>query len=175
MPHRYLTHRLAAGGRVAFATANMPSTWILVADGARARILAEDPAGDLAEVRCFSNPEGRAHGRDLTTEGPPTVHESVGNSRHAIEPHTTARAKASDRFARELGDELRRGRNERLFERLVIVAPPRFLGCLHRALDPALRASIAEELPLDLTRLKPAELHARLLATPKREPGATGA
>lgn len=164
--------RPAAGRRVvANATANMQTTWILVADGARARILASGPDGDLVELQCFSNPEGRAHGRDLATEGPPTVHESVGASRHSIEPHTTAREKAADRFARQLGEALHRARNDHAFERLVIVAPARFLGFLHRTLDPSVRSCIVNELHLDLTRLTPAELRSRLRAAPARAPG----
>jgi protein required for attachment to host cells len=143
----------------------MTKTWILVADGARARLF-EAAAGDspLAEVECFANPEGRAGARRMGTGPLPRVHESVGPARHAIEPHTTAREKVTDRFARILGEALERGRSERRYERLVLVAPPRFLGALHDHLGARLRGQLAGEIRRNLTALPPAQIRSRLPA-----------
>src|SRR5215471_15383407 len=110
----------------------MASTWILVADAARARLFEPAPTdGRLVEIECFINPEGRAGARRTTTHRPPTVNESVGTARHAIEPHMTPREKTASRFAHTLSVALERGRARCRYERLVLVAPPRFLGALH--------------------------------------------
>ncbi|HEX6612847.1 MAG TPA: host attachment protein [Rhodanobacteraceae bacterium] len=140
----------------------MQPTWILVADRARARILEISDEEPLAEIACFANLESRARARDTTTHRLPRVNESASAARHAIEPHTPLREKASQRFARLLGDALERGRDEHRYERLVLVAPPRFLGSLHEALDDPLRECVVEEIGHDLTMLPIHALRERL-------------
>ena len=91
----------------------MTSTWILVADAARARVFeATGRSEPWQEVACFANPDGRAPGRHATTERAPRVNESMGGARHAIEPHTSLRDKSTERFAHMLGEALERGRND---------------------------------------------------------------
>jgi protein required for attachment to host cells len=139
------------------------NTWILVADGARARLFeTATPADTLTEVACFANPGGRSPGRSFTTGRPPSVHESLGATRHSIEPHTTLRAKTTDRFARTLNDELERARNGHRYDRLVIVAPPRFLGALHGTFSKPLRECVVAEVKRNLTALHPSDIRAHL-------------
>lgn len=141
----------------------MNALWILVADGAHARIFQGGKTDStLTEVGCFINPEGRAHGRDITTEGPPTVQEGATPTRHGIEPHTTLREKSAERFARSLDETLLRARDERKYERLVIIAPPHFLGELKQHLSARVRERVVGEIPRNYTALPPAELHQHL-------------
>lgn len=118
----------------------------------------------MNEVGYFANPEGRTHGRDSTTGRPPSVDESMGAARHTIQPHTTLREKSAERFARTLTAALERGRNEHRYERLVLVAPPRFLGVLHGTFDRPLRDCVAGEVRRDLTAMPPASIRSRLPA-----------
>ncbi len=142
----------------------MTSTWILVADAARARLFASDrPGGPWSVVSCLTNPDGKAPGRHATTERAPRVMESVGTARHAIEPHTTLRDKSTDRFAHMLRQELERGASEHRYEHLVLVAPPHFLGALHGILDKALRDRVSGELHNDFTALDDLEVRERVL------------
>jgi len=139
------------------------NTWILVADGARARLFeAASPDDGLNELACFANPGGRSHGRNFTTARPPTVDESVGAARHSIEPHTTLREKTTDRFARTLKDELERARNDHRYAQLVIVAPPRFLGALHGTFPKPLRDCVVAEVKRNLTALRTSDIRAHL-------------
>ncbi|HEX7130181.1 MAG TPA: host attachment protein [Rhodanobacteraceae bacterium] len=140
----------------------MQPTWILVADRARARILEISDEEPLTEIACFASPESRVRARDTTTHRLPRTNESASAARHAIEPHTPLRQKSSQRFARLLGDALGRGRDEHRYERLVLVAPPRFLGSLHEALDEPLRACVVQEIGHDLTTLPIHALRERL-------------
>ncbi|MDE2156876.1 MAG: host attachment protein [Xanthomonadaceae bacterium] len=141
----------------------MTKTWILVADRARARLLAIGSSEKaLNEVACFTNPDGRAPGRHATTERAPRVNESVGPARHAIEPHTSLREKSEDHFAHTLIDALERGHHEHQFDQLILVAPAHFLGVMHDCLDKPLRACVVDEIRHDLTALPLAEIYPRL-------------
>lgn len=149
----------------------MTTTWILVADSARARLFEADPIGGLRELECYANPEARAGTRGMTTDRPPTVNESVGSARHALEPHTSRRAKVAANFARTLRDVLEPALGTRRFHRLVLVAPARFLGDLHAAFGKPLRACVAAEVRRDFTHLSASELRSRLPAAALRAPG----
>lgn len=141
----------------------MPTTWVLVADGAKARlfeIAAKD--AQMTEIDCFAHPEGRAAGRDLTTERRPMVEESATSVRHALEPHTSLREKSAERFVRELRDVLQNGHAQGRYERIVLVAPPHFLGVLRSGLGDHLSERVTAEIRRDLTALPPGEVRARL-------------
>jgi protein required for attachment to host cells len=148
--------------------ATKKSTWILVAGRARARLfeLAQhDDESELIEIKDFVNPEGRGSEREQVTERRASTHESVGATRHAIEPHTSLRDKSANRFAQELGESLEHGRIAHRYDRIVLVALPHFLGTLHAKLNRQVCESIVAEIPHDLTTKEPAEIRSYL---PKR-------
>lgn len=143
------------------ATRNV--TWVLVADGARARVLAFDRTGNrLTELpeRAFSG--SRQRSRDLGSDKPGRTFDSVGAGRHAKAPATDPHRRAESEFLRDvvewLADPERAGR----FDRLVIVSPPRALGEIRRFLPEALARRVVRELALDLTRSDPSEIQAHL-------------
>ncbi len=141
----------------------MSKTWVLIADSARARLFEIEPSDKgLSEVACFNNPDGHALGRGTATDRLPRVNESVGPVRHAIEPHTSLREKSTDHFAHGLSETLERGYHDHLYERLVLVAPDRFLGMLHKNFSKTLIACIAGEVRHNLTALPVSELQSRL-------------
>lgn len=143
----------------------MSTTWILVADSARARLFETGDGGALNELGCYTNPEARAGTRAMTTDRPPTVNESVGSARHSLEPHTSRREKVAGNFARSLREILEHAQNAQRFERLVLVAPARFLGDLHTSFGKHLRASVVAEIRRDFTHLDATNLRAELPAT----------
>lgn len=139
----------------------MQATWVLVADAARARLF-EAETGTLNELGCYVDADSRGGARGLATGRPPTVNESMGSARHSIEPHTSPREKAAARFARSLREVLEQGQHAQRFARLVLVAPPRFLGALHAAFGRPLRDCVIAEIRRDFTQLAPENIHARL-------------
>lgn len=146
----------------------MKSTWILVADRARARLLElvpRDDGSDLIEIGDFVNPEGREAEHDLVTERRPRTQESAGTARHAIEPHTSLRDKSDNRFAQELGASLEHGRVAHRYEQLVLVALPHFLGTLRATLNRHVCACIVAEVPHNLTTKSLAEIRSHLPGT----------
>jgi protein required for attachment to host cells len=139
----------------------MPTTWILAADRAKARLFAFDGAvGAISEIGTFANPEGR--GRHPAQDRLPRTHDRQGPGRHAIEPRTSNRDKTDDSFARELDAALERGRLDHRYRDLVLVAPPRFLGVLNAALGDKVRACVVAELPKGITSADKREIVAHL-------------
>ncbi|HEX7111649.1 MAG TPA: host attachment protein [Mizugakiibacter sp.] len=141
----------------------MGKTWVLVADRVRARLFEfEDEKPALNEVEVFVNPEGRDPAGSRGDMRPTRSVESVGGARHAIEPHTTPEAKYADRFARRLHDALEQGRVQHRYERLVLVAPPRFLGALHGVLGKNVRSHVVSEVRRNLTAMTPQQIREHL-------------
>lgn len=144
----------------------MDKTWVLVADGGRARLfeLADFSDEDMVEVKAWANPEGRMAGRDLQANRPGRTHDIAGSHRHAMEPEVTPREKSNERFAHDLTDELERGRVEHRYDRLVLVAPPSFLGTLNGKLGKQVSERVAMRIDKDLTVLSPGEIRDHLPA-----------
>jgi protein required for attachment to host cells len=65
-------------------------------------------------------------------------------------------------FARELADALERGRTDHRYERLILVAPSKFLGALHDQFDEPLRRCVIGEVHRDISTLSPSEIHDRV-------------
>src|SRR5258708_39862091 len=110
----------------------MDTNWILVSDSSRARLF-EELASSLAlrEIADFANPEGRAMDRERTSDaqGRYSSNGEIGKS-HTDAADISAAEHATDVFAKEMVDYLEKGRVEHRYGRLVVMAPPRFLGKL---------------------------------------------
>lgn len=140
-------------------------TWILVADGAKARILERlGPSGALlpASDKCFSESEAREPTRDIGTERPGRVHESADVSRHAMAPRVDWHRFAKERFANTVAAALEDAAKQKKYEALVLVAPPQALGDLRRALGQHAKALVEGEVGKDLTNIPDHEIAAHL-------------
>src|SRR5215510_11274443 len=129
-------------------------TWIIVADGSRARFLANEGPGKGLHVaidREFSHkaPPTRA----LGTEKPGRTAPAGGPSRSAIEPHVDWHQFEKDKFSQEMADLLNNAAARKSFDNLIIVAPPRTLGTLRSALSTHTTERIRAEIPKDLTQV----------------------
>ncbi len=139
----------------------MSTTWILVAHDAGARFFeSHGPGKGLQLVEEVDHPEGRARDGDIDTDRPGrSFRKNSGDPRRAAmsrseSPHE--RIVAS--FARDLAHRLQRGRMQREFGRLVLVAPPRLLGLLRSSLDAPTQQLVVGSLDKDLAWAKEAEL-----------------
>ena len=149
------------------------TTWIIAADASRARILqVMDRDGRLDEVEDFVNPSARLHERDMTTDAEPRFngHGGVGKagSGRTGGPGNDREAKRkgeyeTEVFVRQLGDYLDKARNAHRFDRLHLIAPPKFLGQLRKELAGEVQKLVSDELPKDLSGLDTRELEQRLL------------
>ena len=146
----------------------MATTWIVAADSSRARVLQVlDREQKLQEVQSLSNPDGRAHERDLQTDAEPRWSGHGGMGKPGASPNS---GPASDRetqgpnehamrtFAREIGRFLEKARTEKRYDELVLVAPPKVLGALRGELDKEVQKLVADDMPKNLSWLSEREL-----------------
>jgi protein required for attachment to host cells len=106
-------------------------TWIVVADGAQARILLNTGRANGVEQvpnATFHDTHDASH--ELGTERPPRVHESHGNARHSIEPKSDLHEQRKEQFLLKLSRFIDEARRTREFESLIVVAPAQALGRL---------------------------------------------
>jgi protein required for attachment to host cells len=139
----------------------MPTTWILAADSARARLFALDgERATLRELEDFVHSAGRQKGRELSADAKA---RNFVRGRHdraaASEPHTLPEDVEEQRFARELADRLERGRTANAYDRLCLVAPPRFLGRLREALSKEAHKRVSQSVAKDLVALDAATVY----------------
>jgi len=142
----------------------MTTTWIIAADSSRARILqVTDREKALAEIDDLLNPEGRVDDRQLTTDAHARFHGGGGGSAPASDlDETSAAEHATELFAKRVGDYLDKARTAHKYDRLHLVAPPRFLGQLRKELGKEVQKLVTDELPKDLSWLKTRDLQERL-------------
>lgn len=130
-------------------------TWILIADGARARILENDgPGHGLKPVPDCEFEADRLRDQDIDADRPGRAFDSHGQGRHAMEAPTSPARKAKEIFARQLVTHLEKALAKQAFERLVVVAPAKTLGDIRAALPKDLAARLTGELAKDLTKIR---------------------
>ena len=143
-----------------------PRTWIVVADGARARFfVASDDGRKLASVRRVDMvaPASRGRTRDLERDRPGRAYASSrSGTRHALEPAHDPHKLAKHRFAAELAQVLDSACSRRDFDQIVLVAPRRSLGELRDLMTARVRRCIAREVAKDLTNETASGLWRRL-------------
>ena len=134
-------------------------TYVLIADGARARILENNgPDNHLIAVEglMFTGEHGAT--RDLVSDREGRSFSSQGSGRSAIEARSDPHRELKAGFARQLADVLARELAADRFHRLVIVAAPATLGDLRAAISDKVRTTVIGEVAHDLTKTPNAEV-----------------
>lgn len=135
------------------------TTWILIADGARARIFANlGPGKGIAPVEGGVLKSDHAPSRELASDRPGRTFESADVTRHAIDPAQDPHRELKRAFAVRLATFIEEHLAENAFDRLVLVAPPVTLGDLRAALSNPVKQRVSAELDNDLTNTPVEEL-----------------
>lgn len=133
----------------------VPTYWFVVANSTRARVIAiTGRQGQPTEIAAWVHPESRLHEQELTSDLPGRSFDSHGQGRHAVSARTSPKELEARHFAREIVERLDKARGDRVFDRLVLVAPPQFLGLLRKNLSAPMTKLIAAEVAKDLTTLE---------------------
>lgn len=141
----------------------MSSTWILLAHRSGARILANPgPGKGLQPVEEIPHPEGRLKNQDFDADKPGRAFDSHGTARHAMEREHPPVEQAAIAFAKRLAEHLERARAAGRYDRLVLVAEPRFLGWLRESLSPETAQRVLASVDKDLADTDPRTLPERL-------------
>jgi protein required for attachment to host cells len=150
----------------------MTTTWIVSADAGRARIFAEtDPRQPYVEVEDMVSATARLRVSDINTDrlGPTAAGQSIHNTGGATpnkqyQPAQTPEERDAEFFARDICNFLLKGWQEQRFQKLELVAEPKFLGVLRGQLDNQLKPLVDLELNKDYSHCNAHQLREQLQA-----------
>ena len=129
----------------------MNTTWILVANAARARLFENTGIGKgLNLLSEFDHPQSRLKSADLVTDRAGFM-QSTGNGQGAYQPSTDPKQNEATHFAHEIAQNLEHGRGQNKYERLILVAGAPFLGKLKSHLSHQTLALTSDTLEKDYT------------------------
>lgn len=135
------------------------TTWIVIADGSRARIVVPREGGKGFDIVSeTASEEAHAPSREIGSDRPGRTQESGYSARHGIEPRQDPHEERKAAFIRNLAVRLNQAAAQKRFDGLILFAPPRCLGELRDALDDGARGKIKAATPKDLTKLPLGEL-----------------
>ncbi|MBL6952483.1 MAG: host attachment protein [Alphaproteobacteria bacterium] len=129
-------------------------TWILIADGAQARVFeTETGAKGLVAVKGGDFKAANLRSREIDADKPGQGFSRAGDGQRRMQPQTDSHRHAEAQFARHLAEFLQQGQQRRAYDDLVIVAPATALGDLRAALAPGVKKLVKAELTKDLVHI----------------------
>ncbi|WP_232539953.1 host attachment protein [Azohydromonas aeria] len=154
----------------------MATTWIVLADEGRARILAQEQRGaELQEVTELTDAAAHADEADLQRDA--AGRRAHGGTGPISSITTSAGAdkleQEADLFARRVAEHLAQALQKQHYGALHIAAAPKFLGRLRQHLSPQVQALVQQEINKDLLQFKGRDLAERIFGEQPRH-GASG-
>ena len=129
-------------------------TWVLIADGAQARVLENTgPGKGLTQVDGLDFAIESKQAQEIMAERPGRTFSSVGSARSGIEPKTDPVAYRETQFVKSLANMLDRQQQNGAYDRLIIAAAPIALGDIRKAMSAGVKKTVVAELDKDLTNL----------------------
>lgn len=133
-------------------------TWIVVSDASRARIFeSRGTLERLTLVGELAHPESRYKSGELGAKRHSTVTGATG-IHGGLSQQTSPKETEAERFARLVATRIDEGATHNTFVRLVLVAPPHFLGLLRKRIGPAAQATLHITVDKDYTHVSAHEL-----------------
>ncbi len=130
-------------------------TWVLIADGSRGRLYSVLQKGaPWTLIKEYTHPASRVSEGGLTDSPPGRTHGSVaGGARSSMESKTSPKEVQLEHFAHELSGALTEGHGKQAYNRIVLVAPPHFLGLLRKTITDTVSKLIVGALNKDYMHL----------------------
>ena len=129
-------------------------TWILLVNGAQAKVFAHSGAGTgLTAVRDLMLEQEPLKAGEIMADKPGRSFSSGSDGRSAMEYSTDPVDVRETRFVKSVADALDRKHQESAFSRLIIAAAPSALGDLRSALSDQVKEAVIAEMDKDLTNL----------------------
>lgn len=137
------------------------TTWILIADGAQAKVFEHTgPGKGLRALEDLQFEQEPLQAQEIMADRPGRSFASAGSARSAMEYSSDPVAVRERRFVEKVAEELDKHLQKGEFERLIVAAAPTALGDIRPAFSKALKAAIVAELPKDLTNIPTPKLEA---------------
>lgn len=138
-------------------------TWVLIADGAQARVLENTgPGKGLKQVEGLDWAIEPLQAQDIVSDRSGGNRTPGGFGRGGMEPKTDPVEHRETEFVKSVAATLDRHQQKGDFDRLVIAAAPIALGDLRKAITPAVQKTVVAELNKDLTNTPTAQLDKHL-------------
>ncbi|MDB5472964.1 MAG: host attachment protein [Devosia sp.] len=129
-------------------------TWVLIADGAQARVLENTgPGKGLKQVEGLQWSNEPLRAQDIVSDRP-----GSGGGGGSMASRTDPVEQRESDFVKSLAVILDQQQRKGAYDRLVIAAAPIALGDIRKAITPAVKKTIVAELNKDLTNLPTAQL-----------------
>jgi protein required for attachment to host cells len=142
----------------------MKPTWIVIADGSRARLFEQTaPDERWRELRAWVNPASRLRTESLAFDQLGRASKGQPGAISFV-PRTTPRQREHRRFAHELARHLDLGVRSGQCDGLVLIASRSMLGELRQALPVQAAKRVRWSAPVDLTSFSGRELETRFEA-----------
>ena len=140
-------------------------TWIVVADGAHARIYANDGPGKGLRPALERDYEAKLPEkvRDILSDKRGRQTAAPHTARHAMDPRTDPRRHIEQEFARTIAEMLGETAQAKFYDRLILVAPPKTLGNLRAELPKHAAALVTGTLDKDLVPMDDAAIEKHLI------------
>jgi protein required for attachment to host cells len=140
-------------------------TWMLVADGGRAKVfrLGAKP-GQIEELQRLESSTMHMPSRDLVSDGSGRDFDVRGPGAHTKIPRSDPHDLEEREFAQRIMQRIERAAQQDRFKELVIVADPRTLGSLRKSMPRSVATRVIKELNRDLTALSGTEIDRRVRA-----------
>ena len=138
------------------------TTWILIADGAQAKVFEHSgPGKGLRIVEDMQFEQAALQAREIMADRPGNSIGSQGaRNSGGVEYSSDPVAVRERRFVENVAEQLDRHLQQGAFDRLIVAAAPTALGDLRPAFSKGVKATIVAELPKDLTNIPTAKLEA---------------
>ncbi len=129
-------------------------TWILIANGARARVLEHAGRGArLSPVKNMDFSSETLSVSQIMADKAGRAFSSVGKSRSAMEQKTNPVDKREADFIKLVAQKINEKFCNKRFDRLVIFAAPHAMGDLRKMLSEEVKFTIIAEVAKDLTKV----------------------
>ncbi|MBM7119196.1 host attachment protein [Archangium primigenium] len=139
--------------------------WILVANASRARLFSTDERAEKWDLREeLFHEESRQRSTELLNQ-PDNPNAGTLRKPSAENEPNGRQSLEHERFARQLAERLEQGLNERAYERLVIAAPPEFLGRLRKVISDRVHKHLMLDMRADFSNIPARELPDRIPLT----------
>jgi protein required for attachment to host cells len=141
----------------------MSNCWVVVANSSRAAIYMSDAKlGKLDPVRTISHPESRLKNSEINSDAQGLTQHGPSHATASYSAEHSPHDHEIEVFAKEIASILHLARNDGSFDRLVLVASPKFLGSLRAHLDAETARKVSETIAHDWTAQNARELAASI-------------
>lgn len=133
-------------------------SWFVTANTSIAKVYRVGAHQSLELVSLLDHPASRLHNQDLVSDKPGRDFESMGHTRHSLEPHQSPKQHEGQVFAKTVAEYLLHALQKGAYEALYLALSPSLLGLLRQELSPAVSKLIRGEVDKDMTQIDPKEI-----------------